>query len=265
MTITQSNQDLRGHVALVVGGSRGIGAASARLLASRGASVAIVGRDTEGLENVRRTIADAGGTAVAVTADATDSDAASTVVGSVTDELGAIGSLVYSAGRGAIGRFEDLGDTVWKDIFELNVHAAMRFTQAVLPGMQESKSGRIVMLASTAAKYGTRFQSPYNASKHAMLGMVKCLALEAAPLGITVNAVCPGYVDTEMLREALPAWAELFGVDESVAQAAALDRVPLGRMLEPEEIAELVAYLVSDAGAGVTGQGLTIDGGLILI
>ena len=191
--------------------------------------------------------------------------AAEAVVRQVADELGEVDVLVYAAGQGVAARFEDVDDETWTRLYDVNVMGAVRYSRAVLPAMKAEGWGRIVYIASTAAKYGSRFQSPYNASKHALLGLTRCLALKSSTSGVTVNAVCPGFVDTEMVQDAVPQWSELLGVPEADVVPALLGRVPIGRMLQPDEIAQLVAYVASPAAGGITGQGLTLDGGLILV
>jgi NAD(P)-dependent dehydrogenase (short-subunit alcohol dehydrogenase family) len=187
------------------------------------------------------------------------------VVARAREDLGPVDVLVYATGQSAVGRFEDIDGSVWSHLYDVNVLGAVRFTHAVLGPMRESGWGRIVAVASTAAKYGSRWQSPYNASKHALLGFVRCLALETAGDGITVNAVCPGFVDTEMVAQALPQWASVIGTTEDAVLSGLVSRVPQGRMLQPQEVAEMVAYVASPAAGGLTGQGLTLDGGLILV
>jgi NAD(P)-dependent dehydrogenase (short-subunit alcohol dehydrogenase family) len=257
---------LDGQVALVVGASRGIGAEIARALASEGADVGLCARSVPSLEAVAEELRRNGAETAAFDCDAADPDAVTATVAAVAERLGAVDVLVYAAGAAAVGRFEDIEDAQWQRLYEVNVMGAVRFARAVLPGMRGRGHGRIVNIASTAAKYGSLYQSPYNASKHALLGLTRCLALETAADGITVNAICPGYVDTEMLREAVPEWASLLGLPEAeLLDTLVAAKVPQKRLLEPAEIAELALYLASPGAGGLTGQGLTLAGGLILI
>ncbi|TMR40629.1 SDR family NAD(P)-dependent oxidoreductase [Actinomadura geliboluensis] len=257
--------DLSGRCALVVGASRGIGAEAATRLAERGARVALTARSADSLERLAATLRASGAECAAYPADVTVTGDVSRVVDRVGAELGPVDVLVYATGQGAVGRFESIDEAEWRRLYEVNVIGAVGFARAVLGPMRERGWGRIVAVASTAAKYGSRLQSPYNASKHALLGLVRCLALETAGDGITVNAVCPGFVDTEMVAQALPRWASVLGTSEEAVLAGLLSRVPQGRMLGVGEVAELVAYVASPAAAGLTGQGLTLDGGLILV
>jgi len=255
-----------GRTAFVAGASRGIGAAIARGLAREGAAVALSARSTDALEALRDEIQGAGGKATVIPCDVSDPLAIDAAVATTLEELRSIEILVYASGISHAARFEEIGDEVWTRLYEVNVLGAVRFSRAVLPGMRERGWGRIVNIASAAAKYGSLYQSPYNATKHAMLGLTRCLALETATDGITVNAVCPGYVDTELLRQTAPGWADLLGVEpEEVLDTLIRTKVPQRRLLDSEEVAELALYVASPAAAGVTGQGLTIAAGSLLI
>jgi NAD(P)-dependent dehydrogenase (short-subunit alcohol dehydrogenase family) len=257
---------LDGQVALVVGASRGIGAEIARAFAREGARVGLCARSVAPLEALADELRESGAEAAAFGCDAADSDAVTATVAAAGERLGAADILVYAAGAAAVGRFEDIDDADWQRLYEVNVMGSVRFSRALLAGMRERGRGRIINVASTAAKYGSLYQSPYNASKHALLGLTRCLALETAADGITVNAICPGYVDTEMLREAVPEWSALIGLpEEELLDSLVATKVPQKRLLEPGEVAELALYVASPGAAGLTGQGLTLAGGLILI
>jgi NAD(P)-dependent dehydrogenase (short-subunit alcohol dehydrogenase family) len=255
----------QGRTAFVAGASRGIGAAIALGLAREGAAVALSARSVEALDELAAEVRRDGGTAETIACDVLDPQAIEDAVTTATDRLGPIDILVYAAGISEAAPFEEIGDEVWKRIYEVNVMGTVRFSRAVLPAMRERGWGRIVNIASAAAKTGSMNQSPYNASKHAMLGLTRCLALETALDGITVNAVCPSYVDTELLRETAPGWAAMYGVEPHEVMDKLKERMPQGRLLEVEEVAELALYVASPAAAGVTGQGLTIAGGSLLI
>lgn len=221
--------DLSGRCALVVGASRGIGASAATALAARGARVAVSARTAASLHGVADQVRATGAEAHVVAADVTDPDSAQRVLDEVTEGLGPVDVLVYATGQSAVGRFEDLSDDDWRRLYEVNVLGAVRLARAVLPHMRDQGWGRVINVASTAAKYGSKLQSPYNATKHALLGLTRCLALETAGTGITVNAVCPGFVDTEMVQQAVPLWATQLGVPESAVIPGLLSRVPLGQ------------------------------------
>jgi NAD(P)-dependent dehydrogenase (short-subunit alcohol dehydrogenase family) len=163
------------------------------------------------------------------------------------------------------GRFQDFEITDWQRIVDVNVLGTVRVTRAFLPQMIDEGRGRIINMASTAGKYGSLFQSPYNATKHAVVGITRCLALEAAASGVRVNAICPGFVETEMVDGAVQGFAQVLGIAPEQVVPSVLQRVPIGRLLQPEEIAELAVYLASGPGDAMTGQSLTIAGGLILV
>jgi NAD(P)-dependent dehydrogenase (short-subunit alcohol dehydrogenase family) len=256
-----------GRTALVVGASRGIGAEIARGLSREGAAVAICARSTRPLEELAEELQAGGREAAPITCDVSDPAAIEAAAAEAATRLGAIDVLVYAAGTpGAVGPFEKLTDEDWIRANVVNVMGAVRFSRAVLPAMRERRWGRIVNIASTAAKYGSMYYSAYNASKHALLGLTRCLALETATDGITVNALCPGYVDTEMLREAAPGLADLVGVaPDEVLDTLVATKVPQRRLIKPSEVAELALYVASPGAASVTGQGLTIAAGSLLI
>jgi NAD(P)-dependent dehydrogenase (short-subunit alcohol dehydrogenase family) len=256
---------LDGHTALVVGASRGIGAEIARAYAREGAAVAVSARSAEALADLALELAGGGATVEAIAADATDPTAIDAAVAACESSLGPVDILVYAAGISTVGPFEEIEIDVWQRLYEVNVLGAVGFAKCVLPGMRERGWGRIVNVASTAAKYGSVNQSPYNATKHALLGLTRCLALETAADGITVNALCPGFVDTDMLRHAVSDWAAATDTPPDELIDGLVARVPIGRLLEPTEVADLAVYVASPEAGGMTGQGLTLAGGLILV
>jgi NAD(P)-dependent dehydrogenase (short-subunit alcohol dehydrogenase family) len=256
---------LAGHTALIVGASRGIGAEIARAYAREGADLAVAARSADALADLSAELAEGGATVEAITVDAADLTAIDRAVDACESALGPVDILVYAAGISTVGAFEDIEIDVWQRLYEVNVLGAVGFSRRVLPGMRERGWGRIVNVASTAAKYGSVNQSPYNATKHALLGLTRCLALEAATDGVTVNALCPGFVDTDMLRHAVDDWAAATETAPDELIEGLVSRVPIGRLLEPTEVAELAVYVASPEAGGMTGQGLTLAGGLILV
>lgn len=259
----RAGRPLEGRSALVVGASRGIGAAIVSALAAQGAKVTACARSEGPLNSLCDEVGGFGGIADPVVADATAPGSAEAVVEAARALHGEVDILVYAAGVHAAARFEEMPESTWRDLFELNLFGAVRFVREVVPGQRRRGWGRIVNIASTAALRGTRFQTSYNASKHALLGFTRSLALECAPDGVTVNAICPGFVDTPMTDAAQSVMAPLLGVEPEAVSAKLLKWVPAGRLIEPDEVAELACYLAGPAAAGLTGQGLTLDGGLI--
>ena len=250
------------RVAVVTGASRGIGRAIADQLAAAGAAVALLSRGPD----LRADAPAAGGhgpASRAVACDVTDDTSVAAALSEVRTELGAVDILVNCAGRHVAGRLEDFPAAVYADLFDVNVLGAVRMTHGVLPDMRERQYGRIVNIASTAGRAGSLYQCPYNTTKHALLGFTRSAALEVAPAGITVNAVCPGWVDTDMMTTLVAEQARLRAVSEHEAAAMLLARVPTGRLVDPAEVAALCLYLASPTAASVTGQAYTIDGGLL--
>jgi NAD(P)-dependent dehydrogenase (short-subunit alcohol dehydrogenase family) len=237
------------RVVLVTGGGRGIGKAVVARFAAAGDRVVAVGRDRLALE---------------------ESGAAETEVCDVTDEpgveelfrrLGRVDVLVNNAGASASA---PLGRTTledWRLLFEVNATGAFLCTRAVLPGMIERADGRIVTVASVAGLAGSRYTAAYTASKHAAVGLMRAVASEVAGTGVTANAVCPAYVRTEMTERSVARISERTGRTAEEAEAALAESSPLGRLLEPEEVAFAVAFLAAPEAGAVNGQALVLDGG----
>lgn len=255
---------LQNRVALVTGAGRGIGRAIALAFASEGATIAISARTTAELEQVVAAIQSEGGKAVAFSADLSDRAAAARLVADVTKKLGPVEILVNNAGVGSSGDprpVVEFHDAFWDLTLAVNLTAPYLLCKAVLPHMLASRNGRIITVASIAGKIGTLHGAAYSASKHGVLGLTRSLALEVAASGITVNAICPGPVHTLMNDRRIDYDARRLGV--SFEQQAAA-QTPLGRRLEPDEIAPLAVYLASDASAAVTGQAFNVCGGVLM-
>ena len=252
-------------VALVTGGGRGLGRAVALAYAREGAEVAVAARSEDELTDTVAEIERAGSRGIAVRLDVTsDRDVADSRL-MIEDTLGPVDVLVNNAGIHDPRPFLEYEMADWHRTFEVNVHGTVRVTSEYLPGMLERRRGRVINMASTAGKYGSLYQSAYNASKHAVVGLTRCLALETAKTPVRVNAICPGFADTDLIANAAPRFAEAFGTDVEQAEAALRARVPIGRFVTPEEVGHLAVYLGSDESDAMTGQALTISGGLVLV
>jgi 3-oxoacyl-[acyl-carrier protein] reductase len=234
--------------ALVTGGARGIGAATARLLAEAGWPVAINYRsDADSAEEVATTIADRGGRAAAVQADVCDQTALDELFRSVEEQFGPVLVLVNNAGVRADGLTPQLGDSEWSRVLETNLSAAFRSTRRALRPMLRARFGRVVNIASIVGLRANAGQANYAASKAGLIGFTKTVAVEVARRGVTVNAVAPGFVETQLTE----------GVGNGMVTA-----IPARRPGTPEEVAACVRFLASEDASYVTGTTLTVDGGL---
>jgi NAD(P)-dependent dehydrogenase (short-subunit alcohol dehydrogenase family) len=248
---------LQGRHALVTGGSRGIGRAIAAALTAAGCAVTVVGRG----ERMLKDAVDQGAAKAYAVADVTDERALNAQIERAAAAHGAIDILVANAGGAESAPFAETAPQQFRQMFELNVMGVVHATRAVLGAMVARKSGRIIATASTAGVRGYGYVSAYCAAKHAVVGLVRSLAIETARTGVTVNAVCPGYTDTEMMRESVTRIVAKTGRTPAEAEAAILNGIPLGRFVKPQEVAAAVLYLCSPDAASVTGTTLMVAGG----
>ena len=250
----------RRRVALVTGGSRGIGLAVAKALAAAGHDVAITARDAERAGSAVAEIEGLGARGFAVAMDVrreSDVDEAIAAVGAV---LGSPLVIVNNAGVAAAKPFGQLTAKEWDETLETNVKGPFLVTKACLPAMLEEGWGRVINVASTAALEGVPYAAHYAASKHALLGLTRSLALEYARRGVTANCVCPGFVDTEMTQRSIENIVRSTGRTQEQARAALSANSPAKRLIQPEEIAAAVVYLASDAARGVNGTHIVVNG-----
>ncbi len=250
----------RRRVALVTGASRGIGRATALALARAGCNVALASRHNERMLDVAAEIAAAGARSFPVEIDVTDPISVEAGVAAVAAALGPVNVLVNNAGMASSKPFQKLTIEDWGRVFAVNALGPFLVTHACLPPMIAAEWGRIVNVASTAAVQGYRYTAHYTASKHALLGMTRALALEVATKGITVNCVCPGFVDTEMTRETIENISRTSGRTRGQALAALEAESPQRRLMSPEEVAAAIVYLCSDDARGVNGQAIVLNG-----
>ena len=256
---------LHGHVAVVTGASRGIGQAIAQAFAAEGARLCLAATDAARLQAVAADLHGSPEPALCVALDVTDRAACFDLVAQAQARFGHIDILVNNAGVYLGKSFLDHAPDEFQRLLDVNLFGVIHLTQAALPGMLGRGYGRIVNIASTAGKWGSRNQSGYNISKHAVVGLTRCVALETASRGVTVNAICPGIVGTDMADSLKRGQAALLGVEPDAALAATLAaRVPIGRVLEPEEIAALAVHLACRSSGGITGQSILVDGGMLM-
>ncbi|MFJ7773343.1 3-oxoacyl-ACP reductase FabG [Streptomyces sp. NPDC097107] len=257
-----SQQDQR--VALVTGATSGIGLAVARLLASQGHRVFIGARNAENVVSTVKQLREEGLEVDGATLDVRSSENARDFVQAAVDRYGAVDVLVNNAGRSGGGVTADIDDELWHDVVDTNLNSVFRMTKEVLNtgGMRHRSRGRIINIASTAGKQGVVLGAPYSASKHGVVGFTKALGNELAPTGITVNAVCPGYVETPMAQRVRQGYAAAYDASEEAILEKFQAKIPLGRYSTPEEVAGLVGYLASDTAASITSQALNVCGGL---
>jgi NAD(P)-dependent dehydrogenase (short-subunit alcohol dehydrogenase family) len=250
---------LDGHHAVVTGGGRGIGRAVAAALSEAGAAVTVMGRTVAPLAE---TVA-AGHAEGYFVADATDQRALHEGLQAAAAQRGVVDILVANAGSAESAPFAGADPSMFRRLFELNTMSVVHAAHEVLGGMVTNGFGRIIAVASTASLKGYGYVSAYCASKHATVGLVRALAVETAKTGVTVNAVCPGYSDTDMVRASVSRIVRATGRSEDSVLAAMLKDAPIGRLIGPEEVAAAVLFLCSPAASAITGAALTVAGGEI--
>ena len=253
---------LEGRVALITGASRGIGRAIARGFAKEGAVIAITARTEGDLRSLVEEVQLAGGKALAIRADLVDSAAPAQVVRQVLEAFGTIDILVNNAGIGSSSSprpVVDFDDEFWNKTLALNLTAPYKLSKAVLPIMLQKKWGRMINIASINGKLPAIHGAAYTASKHGLLGLTRTLALEVARDGITVNAICPGPVKTEMNERRVEYDAKRLGLSMAELESRL---TPIGRRLEPEEIVPTALLLASEESAAITGQAFNVCGGV---
>lgn len=250
---------LRGRHALVTGGGRGIGRAVAAGLVAAGATVTVLGRERRTLEEAVAA-GEAHGWAAA---DVTDAIAVKMAAEIAARDRGPIDLLVANAGSVETSPFLKTDTAVFRRMLDLNLMGVVNGIQAVLPGMIERRFGRIVAVASTAGLKGYAYISAYCAAKHAVVGLVRALALETVRNGVTVNAVCPGYTETDMVRDSFAAVSRKTGKSSDDVLDEVLRDKPLGRLVRPEEVAAATLFLLGPEASAVTGQAVAVAGGEI--
>ena len=257
---------LGNRIALVTGGGRGIGRAIAFAFAREGARVAVAARTVEQIDAVAEEISQTGGApALAVACDVSDKESVASMFSQVTEKFGrGVDILVNNAGFAESAPLVKTDDELWQRHISINLSGAFYCMRAALPSMIERGWGRIINIASIAGKTGAPYIAAYTASKHGVLGLTRSVAMEMATKGITVNAICPGYVETDMAAYAVKNITAKTGKTADEALDILKRMSPQNRLVTPEEVAALALLLASHEGRGITGQAINVDGGSVL-
>jgi ketoreductase len=256
---------LTNKVALVTGGGTGIGKAIGVQLAINGAKVAIASRSLAHIEQATEEFNNRGLSVTPLRMDIRNKQDIERAVASIVAQWGAVHILVNNAGISGLSLIDDTDDSKWYDIVDTNLNGLYLVTKAVLKHMPDHSGGRVINISSVLGKFGVPGYTAYCATKHGMIGFNRALALEVAHRGITVNTICPGWVDTEMAALGINETAALQGITAEQFKAQAVAAIPIKRFLAAEEIAELVCYVASDQAKGITGQAINICGGQTMV
>lgn len=260
--MADSTVPLTGKRAVVTGATKGIGRSIALALASVGADVAVSARTPADLEELRVAIETLGRRALAIPCDVTDPSAvAHGLAGGVLDAWGGVDILVNNAGNAGSAKFATHPDELWHRMLAINLTSVYYVTKAFVPAMIKQKAGRIISIASIAGKVGGKYISAYTASKHGVIGLTRALAVELNPYNITVNAICPGYVDTPMTDASVANMVARTGMPTDEARQALERMSPQNRLIDPDEVASVAVFLALEMSKGITGQAINVDGG----
>ncbi|MGH9443394.1 MAG: SDR family NAD(P)-dependent oxidoreductase [Thermoanaerobaculia bacterium] len=255
---------LEGKVSFITGASRGIGAAIAERFAKEGSRVAVAARSAVDCERAASGIRSRGGEALAVPCDVTVRESYAAAVARAVESWGRIDILVNNAGMSGLTPLESdpAAEEKWDAILASSLTSAFRVSRSVLPSMPDG--GRILHQSSVLGRFGVPGYAAYASAKHGIIGLTRAMALELAPRAITVNAICPGWVETEMARDGYRRIAEQRSISIEEARAVCARMAPLGRVLEPSEIAGLAVYIASEEARNLTGQAIVLDGGQVM-
>jgi NAD(P)-dependent dehydrogenase (short-subunit alcohol dehydrogenase family) len=256
---------LSGRHAIVTGGGTGIGLAVARRLSAEGADLVLMGRRLEPLQNAARDIAAAtGGKVEAISCDVTSEDSVAEAFKQARAAFGPVRILVNNAGAAKSGPLARMDLASWQDMLSVNLTGVFLCIKAAMPDFKGADFGRVVNIASTAGLTGYAYVSGYCAAKHGVVGLTRSLALEMARSNVTVNAVCPGYTETEIVATSIRTIVEKTGRDPEAARAELVAVNPQGRLVQPDEVAETVSFLCQDGARSINGQAIAVAGGEVM-
>lgn len=256
---------LNDKIALITGGGTGIGKAIAEELAKNGAKVALASRNENHVERAAAQLRASGLAVLALPMNVRRKQEIERAVEQIVSEWGALHILVNNAGISGLSMIDDAEDNKWYDILDTNLNGMYLVTKAVVKHMPDHAGGRIINISSVLGKFGVPGYTAYCTTKHGMIGFTRALALEVVGRGITVNAICPGWVETEMASMGINETAALQGITPEQFKAQAMAAVPIKRFLEADEVANLVCYVASEQARGITGQAINICGGQTMV
>lgn len=256
---------LNDKIALITGGGTGIGKAIAEELAKNGAKVALASRNENHVERAAAQLRASGLAVLALPMNVRRKQEIERAVEQIVSEWGALHILVNNAGISGLSMIDDADDNKWYDILDTNLNGMYLVTKAVVKHMPDHAGGRIINISSVLGKFGVPGYTAYCTTKHGMIGFTRALALEVAGRGITMNAICPGWVETEMANMGINETAALQGITPEQFKAQAVAAVPIKRFLEADEVANLVCYVASEQARGITGQAINICGGQTMV
>jgi NAD(P)-dependent dehydrogenase (short-subunit alcohol dehydrogenase family) len=252
---------LSGKRAIVTGAGRGIGRSIALALASAGADVAVTARTSAELDTLVAEIQAMGRRSLAMPCDVTDPEQVIQMASTLLEGLGGVDILINNAGNAGSHKFLNHSDELWHRMLAVNLTSVYYVSKAFAPKLVEQRYGRIITIASIASRAGGAYIAAYTAAKHGVLGLTRSLAVELLPHNITVNAICPGYVDTPMTDGNVSNISARTGMSEAQARETLTKSSPQRRLIEPEEVASIAVFLAQDSSRGITGQAINIDGG----